>query len=468
VTISDIELEAGLRDLRGRADHLTPHPADLVQRTRERYRAQRRTRTAMAAGGLLALVLFVGVPVAASTFAADPQRGQTATPSSGRTFTPSTPTGLYALPTRGDLAADEEWLAAVTALDWGPVDTSSYPAGMEVPDPSVGSRRVAFAGDVPSGRVALVLGMDGQYLAHAWFVGPTGAGPGEMTLATAPAIAGADEALALVDAPTPDADPVTLLVVAVPGDDISRAETPVVDASGHERIEREQLPVEDGIGVTTVPAPWPWGGWAGEVMIEGPGHPSLMSLDASDRLTAGRTGGGLWTPITPADPRGLLDRTRPEQAEGTAGSVLAGYGLTAEQAEPTLLAVGPLGQYVGTYGELYGFTFPSGAVGTWVMTYPPGRSDAGSQMFHLAHLPAGEPLMERVIAVRAAAGLLVSAPARGTRAEAIDSAGTVLAVIPLERGAGTGPSNDSRAVTVRILDDEGNVVGEGPIRGIGG
>ena len=38
MTISDIELEAGLRDLRGRTDHLVPPPADLAQRTRERYR----------------------------------------------------------------------------------------------------------------------------------------------------------------------------------------------------------------------------------------------------------------------------------------------------------------------------------------------------------------------------------------------------------------------------------------------
>ena len=74
MTISDIELEAGLRDLRGRTDHLTPAPADLAQRTRERYRAQRRTRTAIAAGGLLAVLVFVGVPVAGLDFAADPQR----------------------------------------------------------------------------------------------------------------------------------------------------------------------------------------------------------------------------------------------------------------------------------------------------------------------------------------------------------------------------------------------------------
>jgi hypothetical protein len=111
VTISDLELEAGLRDLRARTDHLAPLPADLAHRTRERYRAQRRARTAMAAGGLLALVLFVGVPVAASTFLADPQHGQAAIPSR-HTFTPAAPTGLYALPTR------ETW--RTTTSGWPP------------------------------------------------------------------------------------------------------------------------------------------------------------------------------------------------------------------------------------------------------------------------------------------------------------------------------------------------------------
>ena len=40
MTITDSELEAGLRNLRGRADDIAPPPSDLARRTRERYRAQ--------------------------------------------------------------------------------------------------------------------------------------------------------------------------------------------------------------------------------------------------------------------------------------------------------------------------------------------------------------------------------------------------------------------------------------------
>ena len=154
----------------------------------------------MAAGGLLALVVFVGVPVAASTSPPTAARADRA-PSRARLRRP--PHRLYALPTRGDLADDDEWLAAVTQLDWASVDASSLPAGMPVPDPSVGSRRVAFAGDVASGRVALVLGMDGRTLADAWFVGPEGAEPDEMALATMPGHVGPAGFLGLVDAREP-------------------------------------------------------------------------------------------------------------------------------------------------------------------------------------------------------------------------------------------------------------------------
>jgi regulator of protease activity HflC (stomatin/prohibitin superfamily) len=54
MSVSDTELEAGLRALRTRAGHIAP-PPDLAERTRARYRAQRRSRAGWAAGGLTAL-----------------------------------------------------------------------------------------------------------------------------------------------------------------------------------------------------------------------------------------------------------------------------------------------------------------------------------------------------------------------------------------------------------------------------
>jgi len=454
VTISDIELEAGLRDLRDRTDHLFPPPADLAQRTRERYRAQRRTRTAMAAGGLLLLLVFVGLPVAASTFAADPQRGQTATPSS-HTFRPAAPTGLYALPTRGDLADDDEWLAAVTELDWGPVDTSSLPAGMSVPDPSVGSRRVAFAGDVATGRVALVLGMDGRNLAYAWFIGPEDADPDEMALATMPGHVGPDDFLGLVDAPGPDAPDRSLIVVAMPGDTMTWKGGATVSPSGEVEEQTFPLHLDDGIGTHEVSVPWEW-----DVDVRGPRDQRRGgSLTDSDRS---RPAGSAPGEIAIADPRGLAATTVRENAQHLARAVLGDYSLVAANAQPTLLAAGPLGAQVGQYGELYGMTHPSGATEIWLATYAPSRPDSGVVISRFPPAPVGQALMERVIAVSAMAGLLVSAP-EGAEAQVLDPAGLVLTTIPLTQGAGTGPMNNPAASKVRILDAAGNIVGEGPV-----
>jgi hypothetical protein len=457
VTISDIELEAGLRDLRSRTDHLSPLPADLAQRTRERFRAQRRTRTAMAAGGLLLLLVFVGVPVAASTFAADPQRGQTATPSSGHTFTPAAPTGLYAVPTRGDLADDEEWLAAVTELDWA-VDTSSLPAGMSVPDPSVGSRRVAFAGDVASGRVALVLGMEGRNLAYAWFIGPEGAEPEEMALATMPGHVGQDGFLGLVDAPSPEAPEQSLVVVALPGDTMTWRGPSTVSASGEVEEQTIPLDLDEGIGTHEVSVPFSW-----DVDVRGPSDQRRGgSLTDSDRSRPAGSAQGLPAEIVIADPRGLAATTIRENAQHVARSMLDEYALGAADAQPTLLAAGPLGVRGDQFGELYGMTHLSGATEVWLATYATSRPDSGVAISRFPPAPVGQALMERVIAVSAMAGLLVSAP-DGAEAQVLDRAGVVLTTIPLTQGAGTGPMNNPAASKVRILDAAGNVVGEGPL-----
>jgi hypothetical protein len=464
VTISDSELEAGLRDLRSRAVVLAPPPEDLAQRTRERYRAQRRSRAALAAGGLLALVVLVGVPVVASTVAEAP-RGEVAEPSE-RTFVPSQASSLYSLPTRGSLAGDDGWLAGVVALDWGPVDPAMQPPGTEVPDPPLDSRKVAFAGDVPSGRVALVLGLDDNRLVHAWFTGPEGAAVGRMELASFPSTSNHDDALVLRDAPGPTGA-VTLLVLGQPGDTVDIGLTPVVEASGEIRSDRLDVDVEDGIATVEVDLPDPFRGIGGDVRVRrSSGTDRGMTMEDSARLRGGAPPTPLVADVEPADPRGLLDRTDPVASAWTAAGQVAEYGLTAEQARPTLLAAGPLGARVGTYGELYGMTHPSGATSTWVVTYSPADPDSGSSLATFPPAPAGTALLDRVLAVQAMAGLLVSAP-DGVEAQVVDDSGAVLLTVPLERGAGTAPFNDQRyGRTVRILDATGAVLAETPLVGL--
>jgi hypothetical protein len=456
VTISDSELEAGLRDLRAMADHIAPPPADLAARTRERYRAQRRSRAALAAGGVVAALVLVGVPVVASTVADAPRR-DVAGPS-GRTFVPAPPSGLYALPTRGALAEDEQWLADVAALEWAPVIPAGYPADLEVPAPPVDTRRVAYADDVTSGRVALVLGMVDNTVAYAWFTGPAAAEAEEMALATFPSETGPDTALALRDAPGPSARTDTLVVVAQPGDSVDLGLTPVVEASGEVRADRIDLDVEAGVATVDVDLPvWRFG--TDLRVRSATGGDRALQMADSERLRGGAPE-SLPFDVEPADPRGLADRTWREGSLWSTGTEIASYGLTAEQARPTLLAAGPLGSRVNQYGALYGMTHPSGATSTWLITYAPDRPDAGATTMQFPPAPAGTALLDRVIAVEAMAGILVSAPS-GVAAQVLDASGAVLTTVPLERGAGTASSVGAPAgTTVRILDADGGVVAE--------
>ena len=464
MTLTDLEIKTRLRDQRIRAGEIAPVPVDLALRVRRLAREQRRRRVALTAAGIAAALVFVGLPVLASGLTGQPSRGESAAPS-GRTFSPSAARGLYALPPRGDLAGDEEWLAAVAALAWEPPEPSWYPPGVEIPDPAADTRRVAFAADVPSGRVALVLGMVGRQLVHAWFTGPDGAAADVMELATMPGQSGIN-ALALVDAPAPSAPTVTLIVVTEPGDTIDRGLTPVVESSGEVRVGRVEVDVENGIGVAEVPAPWPWSGDVQIHRANGAGGRGLQVEDSA-RLRGDPTAPGV-SDATPADPRGLRDLTNWEMAASLAGSQVTTYGLTAEQAQPTLLAAGPLGSHVRQYGELYGMTHPSGATSTWLLTYPMDRPDAGPQSFDFAPAPAGTALLNRVIAVQASAGLLVSAPA-GAEAQALDASGAVLAKVPLDDGAGTASLGAGQsAVSVRILGRDGDVLAEVPVTGVDG
>ncbi len=461
MTISDSDLETGLRDHRARAAAIAPPPADLAERTRARYRAQRRSRAALAAGGLVALVVFVGVPVVASTLADAPARE--VADRSARTFVPAPPAGLYAQPTRGSLPDDEDWLTAVTALPWAPVIPDGYDLG--VPDPPVDTRRVAFAGDVTSGRVALVLGMVEDTVAYAWFTGPAGAAVDEMTLATFPSEAGPDHVLALRDAPDLSAESVTLVVVAAPGDSVDVGLTPVVEASGTVRSDSFGVDVVDGVATVDMDVPVFVMSRGGDVRVRSAsGQDRPLQMADSDRLLGG-TRETPPTDVVPADPRGLLGRLPdPQAGRWATGSQLAVYGLAADQAQPTLLAAGPLGSRVNRYGELYGMTHPSGATSTWLVSYSPGTTNGGT-MSEFPAAPAGTALLDRVIAVQAMAGVLVSAPA-GVEAQVVNGSGAVVLTVPLERGSGTAPLTDQRyGTTVRVLDVDGTVLAETPLVG---
>ena len=357
------------------------------------------------------------------------------------------------------MAGDDDWLAEVAALPWWPESPHRDP-GMELTEPEVDTRHVAFADDVPSGRVALVVGSSGREVVHAWFVGPRGAQPSQMTVADFPGAYESD-VVALVDG-EPEADTLTLVVVAQPADVIMRPVVSLPDAEGNTPATSETLDLDDGIVVMEVERRWAESD-AGLFVQRDDGSGVGVAISASGRVEI--------TPLTEVDPADPRDQDRngepsPWLATNT-GQLLRAYGLTEEQARPTLLAAGPLG--ARRVGELVGITFPSGATGLWLTTYGSDNPDTGDNSvtgIQLPFGPAGTDLLDRVVAVRTDGGLVVSAPS-GVRADVLDAAGSAVDTVPLREGGGTGPLTDSTGTSVRIVDGSGNVVAEAPIETLG-
>ncbi|NEK59655.1 hypothetical protein GCU56_17500 [Geodermatophilus sabuli] len=454
------ELETRLRNgLQARAAQAPPAPRDLAARVRQRARQQRRARLAVAGAGLAAALVLVGVPVIGSNLATSGS-GEVARPSERPPLAPR-PT-LYDVPTRGSLAGDDEWLADVAARSWLPDDAATLPPGVELPDPPVADRRVAFAGDTPGGRVALVLGrLADSRLVQAWFTGPAGAEPGEMSLAgtsDAPRF----EPTALWDAV---GDEALLVVVGLPGDEVEVLTGRTVSADGTTEPETTSVAMTDGAGALLVDLPAAWPGTTGvSVRRAGQTQPLFPRTQTTDELDA-RTE----QPVGLADPRGLATSVDAAQLQWAARSLLAVYGRPAEALHPTILAAGPVAGGSGSSAVLLGVTFPSGATATLLLGYRLGDGPDGATTSSLTHddpAPAGTALLDRVVTVVAAGAAAVSGPAAGRSAEVLRADGSVLTTIPLVAGGGVGsladPGPDLDAASVRIRDGSGSVLAEAP------
>ncbi|MGY2076343.1 hypothetical protein [Blastococcus sp. SYSU DS0828] len=459
MTISDGDLEAGLRDLRYRADVTAPPPADLAERTRARYRAQRRSRTAMAVGGLVALAVAVGVPVTTSGLLSGERGGEVAVPGSPtRNPAPS----LYDLPTRGSLAGDEEWLAGVRELDWVPPELAAQlPPGVELPDPPVETRRVAWAGEVAGSRVTLVLGRTEQEgVVQAWFTGPRDAAPDEMVpvglLAPAPGLESAE----LFAAPYGAPEQRMVVVVGAPGDEARVLTGRTVTASANVVDQWEPVPMEEGAGALALggSSDWPTG-LSVELSRPGQSRPLNRANTTEEDLTRA------WNePVEIADPRGLRGLAHEEVLQQAAIQLAGRYGLPLRDLRPTLLAAGAVDGDPGTRTLLLGVTFPSGATGAAFVDYWTDQFDmAQEDSFRVALAPAGTPLLERVFAVPTSNSVTISGPESGALAEIYLADGRLHATVPLVDGAGVGPLGSPTPDRVRILDARGAVVAEAPV-----
>jgi RNA polymerase sigma-70 factor (sigma-E family) len=240
--LDDQDVRDALHRLAARA--APPRGADTADAAIALSRRQRRTRAAWAGGAVLLAVLAGAVPAVLPD--AGPVPGRVATDPDP---TPQAAPALSDLPTRGSLAGDDGFVAGVAALEW------SAPLGLNGAGltPPAGTRQVLFAGDLPGGRRwALVVGSDEGQGVAAWFGGPAGAAPAELTALAPPErfTRGAIASLLDTTGPAP-----VLVVVAEPGDRVRWSPGTVRLPDGSTGHAWTDLTGSDGVLVAEVAAP---------------------------------------------------------------------------------------------------------------------------------------------------------------------------------------------------------------------
>ena len=286
-------------------------------------------------------------------------------------------------PTLGSLAEDLAFVEGVRALPWSDGQPEVLPDGSVIermPDPVAEMRHVMFAGDVPGGRWAVVVGPPPDDMGSGGgpgtpelmtmvFRGPPGASPAQMTPDAYPNWVPADWTAAVLDPITG-----TLLVLPAPGDQVELSERPEIAADGSTSREYRLLDTTDGVAALH---PWPLTG------------PEVTGPEVTE-------------PQIPIDyPRGTPSPTGATAASWAAQRILAETGLLPTEVELAAQWVGPVpGDGVGEVAVVTA-TVPSGAILVDAQWTSPESAD-GSTMGGVcgrAVLPAGPPADQRVYAL---------------------------------------------------------------------
>jgi hypothetical protein len=462
VALSDTDLERRLRELRVRADDLPPAPTDLARIIRARHRRQRRTELLrLAAAGVAVALLVISVPRLTSSLGT--QRAATADPSeeaprwAGQV--------LYEQPTRGSLADDEDWVAGLADRELVPSDPAEVASTGELPDSAIQERAVAFAGDVPGERVALVVArLWGGRVIQAWFTGPRGAEPDEMTmtlLRDAPST-GPLSLLDLLDAAPPRH---VLVVVAFPGDEVEIMTGRTVTATGETLGRWEPVPTENGVGSVSLDVPVIWLQDNAQVRIAHDGeYTAAFAPRLSGRAAAVEERSSVDLAALP-DPRGVRGVVHEAVMWQAVHYLVGRFGSHPEEMGLTLLAGGPA-EGVATSTLLVGATLPSGATVGFLAAYPnalPNPVATRVSVTMTTTAPAGTTLLDRVFAMGLADAFIVSGPPAGAQAEIYDAGGTLIGAVPLVDGAAAGPLPTQQPAQVRILDGSGALVTAAPV-----
>ena len=424
-------------------------PRRLATRDEDRQGTQgpRGTRERSARAALRAAT--VAVVIVSAWFASSPPPAPI--DAGGRAQSP--PESLVELPTRGSLAGDHSWLAALSRLE----ALADLPA----------ERHVAFAGDLHEARVALALGDGPGGQLAAWLTGPVGASPHRMSLAAPPTAVDLSGPIALWDTPASAWLGGVLVVVTMPGDAIGFLGGIHVDAYGFESRMHRRLTAVDGVATVAVGPPVAThlgGAVAGRVLVTRDGTDIEVPPVVSDRTRRLAE-----SPIEPADPRGLRAGVDEQQLQGVLHEMVGTYGLRPRQVSPILLAAGPADD--DGAAVLVGATLPSGATVAWLSVMN-DDGDAGNGPLSTKPAPTGTALLDRVVAVWTNPGagmvdglrpmVVVSGPRDGAVAEALAADGSRLAHVRLAEGAGVA-AIPAESTAIRVRDAEGEVLAEAPI-----
>ncbi|SDN83266.1 hypothetical protein SAMN05660199_00788 [Klenkia soli] len=437
---------------------VVPHRV-LAAGLRETGRRRRRRRIGIAAAGVAVAVVVTAVPVGIAALRTDPPT----------TATPVVPeVDVLGLAPRGSLAGDRAFLDALVQQPWVVPGTTPEDA----PDAPVATRRVAFAGDVPGGRWALVVGenptpstlpaeqqtdlgaMSG--VAGVWFVGPVGAAADQLAPVTYPRGLPTDQVQSLSDPATG-----TVVVLAAPGDEIALSDRPDIAADATVTRTWTDVGAADGLGVGALPV-GDVGGYrtAGQYRVTRDGI--VVQRQSPDQL--GRQDDAE-VPVIPIDhPRGsvpgadLMDQVHAAELLGTTGLSIAevGFQVVWSGAIP-----GPDDD--PTYATVLVATLPSGAMlvqGTDLRDLGDGGYGGGVDVLQL--FPAGAPT-DLVVAMRTAVSgdggrgtvtsLVVAVPDGAVQVTALDEDGGRLGTFPVAGGAAVAPFPDgTTAVEVAFAD----------------
>jgi hypothetical protein len=476
-------------DLQEAARRVPSPPADLALTVLARRRSSRRQRAALLGASLAVVLIAAGLPMALGAWRGGPDSRAAVGDAA-----------VYSLPTRGSLAGDQAFLSGLRQLPWvfdqsyQTTDGSGYTAGTDLAAAiPAGDRHVVFAGDVPGGRWALLVTPTVGGYAAAWFTGPAGATPGQMTMSGAAQLVTDGQPIAHVDRANPDTP---LVVVAAPGDDIGLSPAATIDGSGQLHRDYRSLETTDGIATVRLHTSLRYG-LSASVRVERGGQPVFRARPTAAGDVAGLPpvdpDGLGWTIGDPETPQILADRTGASLGTSRAltdsllGSLFGPTGLTLQDiaaSGPQITELysgdrtGPASpqterRYVQPVLTLWDIKLPSGAHGLlagWA-TVTTEDSHTHQQTLLALRPDTFDPALDLVatrMALPAAGGapaedvLILSGPHQATQAEILDSAGTVLRTVDLLSGAGVVPTPDG-AATVRMIGSDGRRVAEGAI-----